>query len=121
MKKKITGMGIFLCVFLYSCFAQDGEREAYIELYKHIAIEEMNRSGIPASIKLAQGILESASGASTLAVKANNHFGVKCGSRWAGATYYHFDDDYDRNGNLIKSCFVNINHRKNPIRHTPNF
>jgi len=105
MKKKITGMGIFLCVFLYSCFAQDGEREAYIELYKHIAIEEMNRSGIPASIKLAQGILESASGASTLAVKANNHFGVKCGSRWAGATYYHFDDDYDRNGNLIKSCF----------------
>lgn len=98
-------MGIFLCVFLYSCFAQDGEREAYIELYKHIAIEEMNRSGIPASIKLAQGILESASGASTLAVKANNHFGVKCGSRWAGATYYHFDDDYDRNGNLIKSCF----------------
>jgi len=105
MKKKIIGMGIFLCVFLYSCFAQDGEREAYIELYKHIAIEEMNRSGIPASIKLAQGILESASGTSTLSRKANNHFGIKCGGRWSGATYYHFDDDYDRNGNLIKSCF----------------
>ncbi len=97
-------MGIFLCVFLCAC-AQSNERETYIELYKHIAIEEMNRSGIPASIKLAQGILESASGTSTLAVKANNHFGVKCGSRWSGATYYHFDDDYDRNGNLIKSCF----------------
>ncbi len=105
MKKKITGMGIFLCMFLYSCFAQDGEREAYIDLYKHIAIEEMNRSGIPASIKLAQGILESGNGMSTLAVKANNHFGIKCGSRWSGATYYHVDDDYDRNGNLIKSCF----------------
>lgn len=105
MKKKITGMGIFLCVFLYSCFAQNSERETYIELYKHIAIEEMNRSGIPASIKLAQGILESASGTSTLAMKANNHFGIKCGSRWSGATYYHVDDDYDRNGNLIKSCF----------------
>ncbi len=104
MKKKITGMGIFLCVFLYSCFAQS-ERETYIELYKHIAIEEMNRSGIPASIKLAQGILESASGTSTLSTKANNHFGIKCGGRWAGPTYYHFDDDYDRNGNLIKSCF----------------
>jgi len=105
MKKKIIGMGIFLCMFLYSCLAQNSERETYIELYKHIAIEEMNRSGIPASIKLAQGILESGSGKSTLAVKANNHFGIKCGGGWSGATYYHFDDDYDRNGNLIKSCF----------------
>jgi len=96
---------MFLCIILCTCCAQDSERETYIELYKHIAIEEMNRSGIPASIKLAQGILESASGTSTLSLKANNHFGIKCGGRWSGATYYHFDDDYDRNGNLIKSCF----------------
>ena len=95
---------MLLCMVLYAC-AQGGKREAYIELYKQIAIEEMNRSGIPASIKLAQGILESASGTSTLAVKANNHFGIKCGSKWKGATHFHKDDDYDRAGNLIKSCF----------------
>lgn len=105
MKKKIIGICMLLCIVLCTCAQDNEERATYIELYKHIAIEEMNRSGIPASIKLAQGILESGDGRSTLAVKANNHFGVKCGGSWSGGTYYHFDDDYDRNGNLIKSCF----------------
>lgn len=104
MKKKMTGIGMFLCFALYS-YAQSGDRKAYIKTYRDIAVQEMDRSGIPASIKLAQGILESGSGASTLSRKANNHFGIKCGSKWNGATYYHKDDDYDRQGNLIKSCF----------------
>lgn len=65
----------------------------------------MERAGVPASIKLAQGILESNSGKSTLARKARNHFGMKCGSRWTGDTYYLEDDDYNDEGKLIKSCF----------------
>jgi LysM repeat protein len=67
-------------------------REEYIELYKDIAIEEMNTFGIPASITLAQGILESGHGNSSLARNANNHFGIKCHKGWTGKTY-HMDDD----------------------------
>ncbi len=77
----------------------------YIEKYKDIAISEMERTGVPASIKLAQGILESNSGKSTLARRANNHFGMKCGSQWKGKTFYRQDDDYDDQGNLLESCF----------------
>jgi LysM repeat protein len=67
-------------------------REEYIHLYKEIAIEEMNIYHIPASITLAQGILESGNGNSTLARKANNHFGIKCHRGWNGKTF-HMDDD----------------------------
>jgi len=78
---------------------------SYIEQYKYIAIDEMLRTKIPASIKLAQAILESQAGSSTLAIKANNHFGIKCGDRWSGKSYYLKDDDYDKQGNHIRSCF----------------
>jgi len=67
-------------------------KEEYINLYKDIALEEMNMYGIPASITLAQGILESGHGNSNLAKKANNHFGIKCHKGWTGKTY-HMDDD----------------------------
>ncbi|HRI32372.1 MAG TPA: glucosaminidase domain-containing protein, partial [Saprospiraceae bacterium] len=80
-------------------------QERYMEQYKYMAISEMNRSGIPASIKLAQGILESQAGRSELAVNANNHFGIKCKSNWSGETYQYKDDDLDENGELIHSCF----------------
>ncbi|MEZ4983808.1 MAG: LysM peptidoglycan-binding domain-containing protein [Saprospiraceae bacterium] len=77
----------------------------YIERFKDIAIREMDRAGIPASIKLAQGILESNAGQSNLARRANNHFGIKCGPNWKGDSFDQEDDDYDANGKLIKSCF----------------
>lgn len=77
----------------------------YIETYYPIAVTEMNRVGIPASIKLAQGILESNAGRSYLAVEANNHFGIKCGNSWNGKKKFREDDDYDKKGNLRKSCF----------------
>ncbi len=87
-------------------FAQrNQDRVDYIEKFKDIAIGEMERAGIPASIKLAQAILESNAGKSVLARKANNHFGMKCGGSWEGKTYYREDDDYDEQGNLMKSCF----------------
>ena len=84
---------------------ENSEQEAYIERFKRIAMEEMERTGVPASIKLAQGILESNSGKSYLARTAKNHFGIKCGSNWKGDAVYREDDDYDDRGNLTKSCF----------------
>ena len=79
----------------------------YIDQYKSIAVAEMYRTGIPASIILAQGLLESQAGRSELATNANNHFGIKCKKYWQGDTYYHKDDDYNKKGKLIKSCFRN--------------
>lgn len=64
----------------------------YIERFKVIAVEEMHKHGIPASIKLAQGMLESGSGTSRLAQQANNHFGIKCTGDWEGGRTYHDDD-----------------------------
>lgn len=69
-----------------------GPYEKYIEKYSSIAVSEMRRSGVPASITLAQGLLESAAGQSTLATKANNHFGIKCHSDWKGKKTYRDDD-----------------------------
>ena len=69
--------------------------EAYIDLYKKIAIDKMKEYHIPASITLAQGILESGSGNSRLAQKANNHFGIKCHKGWTGKTFYMDDDAKD--------------------------
>ena len=79
--------------------------KTYITKYKEIAIQEMRRTGIPASIKLAQGLLESDWGRSDLATIANNHFGIKCGSAWDGKEFYKADDDYDEKGRLMQSCF----------------
>jgi hypothetical protein len=80
-------------------------RVSYIERYLDIAKIESNRSGIPVSIILSQGILESGTGSATLAVNGNNHFGIKCGNEWIGESLSLKDDDRDENGNLIESCF----------------
>lgn len=64
----------------------------YINKYKDIAIEQMQAYGIPASITLAQGLLESGAGLSRLATQANNHFGIKCHNGWTGKTIYVDDD-----------------------------
>lgn len=65
---------------------------AYIARFKTIAVAEMNQYGIPASITLAQGLLESGNGNSALAVEANNHFGIKCTTDWNGRTIRKDDD-----------------------------
>lgn len=67
--------------------------EKYIDKYSSIAVSEMYRSGIPASITLAQGLLESGCGRSELALKSNNHFGIKCHNGWKGGRVYHDDDE----------------------------
>lgn len=70
-------------------------QEAYIEKYSQMAVEEMYRSGVPASITLAQGMIESRFGLSELAAKGNNHFGIKCHSDWTGKSM-RVDDDAKR-------------------------
>lgn len=77
----------------FSSLKADNRKE-FIRKYKHIAVKEMERTGIPASITLAQGILESGCGLSELAQNANNHFGIKCHD-WEGATYHMDDDEED--------------------------
>jgi LysM repeat protein len=88
-------------VIFYSCRParqavrpSGGEANAasYIEKYKDLAISEMKRTGVPASITLAQGMIESDFGRSTLASEGNNHFGIKCHSNWTGPTIRHHDD-----------------------------
>ncbi len=78
-------------------FAQEKQqtREEYIQKFYPLAISEMERSGIPASITLAQGCWESQNGNSILATKGNNHFGIKCKSDWKGKRIYHDDDAKD--------------------------
>jgi LysM repeat protein len=75
--------------------SQDKSVQEYINSYKGLAVSEMNRTGIPASITLAQGIIESDCGRSPLARDANNHFGIKCHDDWTGPTVHH--DDNTRN------------------------
>lgn len=83
-------------VLVLAGFAARGDvrsdRLAYIDKYSALAIKEMERTGVPASITLAQGLLESGAGKSRLAVKANNHFGIKCHKSWTGEKIYHDDD-----------------------------
>ncbi len=83
-----------LLLLLTSSFVSVSQisRTEYIQRYQVLAIEEMNRSGIPASIKMAQGCLESANGNSELSRKSNNHFGIKCKSGWKGKRVYYDDD-----------------------------
>lgn len=71
---------------------QEFLKKKYIEDYKYIAVEEMHRSGIPASITIAQGLVESGFGKSRLAVEGNNHFGIKCKALWVGPVIYEDDD-----------------------------
>ena len=88
-------MSLFL-FFLCTDGAQAQHRNKlyleYIAQYHEIAVEQMDKYKIPASITLAQGLLESGAGKSTLARKSNNHFGIKCGGRWTGNSVRHNDD-----------------------------
>lgn len=89
--KNTSGILIILLFSLITSHAWGQSRKAFIHKYKDIAIREMERTGIPASITLAQGIFESGCGMSQLSQEANNHFGIKCHD-WTGPTY-HMDDD----------------------------
>jgi LysM repeat protein len=99
MKRPALIIFVFLSLLCYTGRSQAIMTvQDYITQYKDLAIKEMQNYRIPASITLAQGILESENGNSPLALEANNHFGIKCHDEWTGKTYIHDDD-------LKKECF----------------
>ena len=96
MRTSFTRLFLFTCSFLTLLSAR-GENlasaEEYISTWKTEAVRQMHLYKIPASITLAQGILESGNGVSELAKKSNNHFGIKCHADWEGGRTYHDDDE----------------------------
>jgi Mannosyl-glycoprotein endo-beta-N-acetylglucosaminidase/LysM domain len=93
MCKKAWLIGCLIGLVSLQLTAQPLTTESYIQQYKDLAIAEMKRTGVPAAIKLAQAILESQSGKSSLALTANNHFGIKCKTEWTGGRTYKDDDE----------------------------
>lgn len=92
MKKSlIIAMACVTCVSAQAQ-KQNATYLAYIEQWKDVAVQQQADYGIPASITMAQALLESGAGQSELAIKANNHFGIKCTSDWFGGVYYHDDE-----------------------------
>ena len=90
--KKILIALCLLPALLCLAAGDDTPQERYVKKYADMAVQEMIRSGVPASITLAQGMLESGNGQSRLATEGNNHFGIKCHKGWEGKTMYHDDD-----------------------------
>ena len=88
----LIGIVLLVSVSLNAQLRWNSRYQAYIDQYKDLAIAEMLKYDIPASITLAQGLLESGAGMSELATKGNNHFGIKCHD-WQGATMRHDDDE----------------------------
>jgi len=109
---------LFVIVFVFqsiACFSQtDQAHWDYISRYSQAAISEMYYSKIPASITMAQALHESRYGTSELAVKANNHFGIKCQSEWFGGRYTYQDDDDN-------TCFRQYNTVEESYRDHSNF
>jgi LysM repeat protein len=92
MKKCFTLLSLVLLHSAKSHGQSEEDITAYINTYKPFAIAEMQRTGIPASITLAQGIHETLAGTSDLVRRSNNHFGIKCKDTWTGSVVYHDDD-----------------------------
>ena len=108
MKKLFLLLSLLFPLSL-SLFAQKITPEEYIQTYKDIAMREMREHKIPASITLAQGLLESGAGNSALAREAKNHFGIKCHKGWTGQTYIQDDDEKDE-------CFRKYNDAEESFR-----
>ena len=92
MRKFLVIIAISLSVPAFSQIRWNSAYQQYVDQYKDIAIEQMQRYHIPASITLAQGLLESGAGRSQLTRTSNNHFGIKCNNSWTGRRTYHDDD-----------------------------
>jgi LysM repeat protein len=98
-----------------------GSAADYIEKYKGLAVSEMKRTGVPASITLAQGLIESGMGKGTLAVEANNHFGIKCHDDWDGPTVRHDDDRRNECFRKYKTPAESFRDHSDFLRKTPRY
>jgi len=113
---------LFASLTLKNSFAQqDPVVVEYINKYKDLAIAEMQRTGIPASIKLAQGIHETSAGTSDLVKKSNNHFGLKCKTEWTGMTVKHTDDAPNECFRKYESPLDSYKDQSNYLKGTPRY
>ena len=114
---------IFLFLYLLPLYsiAQKTATLIYIDQYKDIAVSEMKRTGIPASITLAQGIIESNSGESNLALNFKNHFGIKCKSDWKGETTYQDDDSKKECFRVYPNAAASFVDHSNFLKTRPNY
>ena len=120
MKFKFTIL-LLLPFFCTTLAAQKTATLIYVDQYKDIAIKEMKRTGIPASITLAQGIVESNSGESNLALNFNNHFGIKCKTDWKGETTYQDDDTKQECFRVYPNANASFIDHSNFIKTRPNY
>ena len=91
--KKIKNKSVKSVNRFFKTMTSEQRTHWYVNTYSKVAVNEMKKFVIPASITMAQGILESSSGKGELALKSNNHFGIKCHSTWKGKKVYHDDDE----------------------------
>ncbi len=91
-KHKLLVLSFMLSIVSVSSAQDNPVIIDYINTYRELAINEMKRTGVPAAIKLAQGIHETDAGTSKLVKKSNNHFGIKCKTGWSGKSVKHTDD-----------------------------
>ena len=121
MKQNIL-LTLLFCLFIQIGWAQNNPTTiAYITQYKAIAMKEMKRTGVPASITLAQAILESNSGESNLAKNHNNHFGIKCKSDWTGAKTYQDDDAKQECFRAYDAAEASFKDHSNFLKNRPNY
>ena len=121
MKKSIRLILIFCMTIQIGWTQNNATTIAYIAQYKAIAMKEMKRTGVPASITLAQAILESKSGESNLAKNHNNHFGIKCKSDWTGAKAYQDDDAKQECFRAYDNAEVSFKDHSNFLKNRPNY
>ena len=112
---------LFFLTLPLTTLAQKTATLIYIDQYKDIAISEMKRTGIPASITLAQGIIESKSGESNLALNFKNHFGIKCKSDWKGETTYQDDDAKQECFRVYPNSNASYIDHSNFLKNRPNY
>jgi len=119
MKKLLV---LFFAAATISAKAQNNEAvNAYIEQYRQLAIDEMIRTGVPASITLAQGILESNAGQGNLTQESNNHFGIKCKLDWIGEVVYHDDDARHECFRRYNTAEASYRDHSDFLRNRPNY
>ena len=121
MKRIFYFLMLFIIPYGLSAQKQSEVTLNYINKYKGIAIKEMERTGIPASITLAQAIVESGSGESNLAKKANNHFGIKCKTEWTGEKFYQDDDAKNECFRVYPSAESSFIDHSNFLKDRPNY
>jgi hypothetical protein len=123
-----TALYRLLCLLLLACsvsgtaqtkYAENAR--AYVERYKELAMAEQQRTGMPAAIKLAQGIYETGAGTSELATQANNHFGMKCKRNWTGETFAHTDDAPDECFRKYPSAEESYRDQSNYLKGNPRY